>query len=129
MSDAKTIRDMLIAVRAERKRLEDRIDVLEEREETLVEWLKEEAVQQEDGPLGNGEAARPTTPLAKFLDLALANSKQTTEELAELLKSDPVLSEAHRSPGRAVNLTLQGWKRLGRVGKDGSGRWYKKQGH
>lgn len=130
MNDAETIRAMLAAIRAERRSIADRDAVLEEREETLLEWLKEEAPIQRALIEAGTNGSRSSTPLGKFLEIALANgAKHTTQELAELVKKNEDLAAKHESPGRAVNFLLQGWKNHGYVLKDAQDRWYLKQGH
>src|SRR5438132_3385439 len=110
--DAKTIRNMLQAVRAERKRLSDRDAVLKEREDTLLTWLKEEAPEQTSLPLNGEDKRQPATALGRFLERALSTGvKQTTDELSVLAQADPEVSEKYAKPAKAINFTLQGWKR------------------
>src|SRR5258708_28767623 len=125
--DAKTIRDMLQAVRAERKRIADRDDVLEEREETLLEWLKEETPEQAALPLNGEDKQQSASPLSRFLERALATGvKQTTDELVVLAQADPEVAEKYLQPAKAINFTLQGWKHFGRVHQDAGKRWFMK---
>src|SRR5690242_10625084 len=130
MNDAQTIKAMLAAVRAERKAIADRDAVLEEREDTLLEWLKEEApMQPELVPAASG-GIPSGTPLGKFLSIALADGKKhTSRELIDLVKTNKELVEKHgAAPGRAVNFVLQGWKNVGHVLQDRDGLWFQKQG-
>jgi hypothetical protein len=112
-----------------RKQIRARDEVLKQREQTLIEWLREESPDQTQLTF-SAESARSSSPLGQFIERALANgTKHTTEELTELVRSDVELNAKYEGkPARAINFTLQGWKRYGHINQDASGRWHFKEG-
>lgn len=114
------IRQMLEAVRSERRAMRDRDDMLKKREEQLLEWMKEE--QPAQGSLNTND----WPPLTAFLLTSLADGKaRSTEELSELANNEGLIGP-RKSPGRAVNIVMQGLYTRHLVKKISDGRWLKK---
>jgi len=122
-----SIKAMLESVRAEKKQLEDRLETLEERENTLQAWFAEEQPRQAELPGGNGSAVGGT-PLSAFLRSVLADGKpRTTQELATLTAARGGLIKENSAPGRVVHFAMIGLLQHELVRRTNDGeRWVKK---
>lgn len=97
------IRDMLNAVKAEKRHLSYRLSVLDQREATLIAWLREEAPAQSQLTMDDDSRS----PLSAFLRIQLGDGKPHSMEELSLAAMQNGLVEDGKSPRRSVNFTLQ----------------------
>lgn len=114
MSTKESIQAMLTKLREEKAQLESRLELLEEREGTLQEWLAEEQPTQPDLDMAGG--ANGGTPLSAFLRSALADGKpHTLSDLSALAKARGGLIGEGKMPGRVLHFALLGLSQHGHV--------------
>lgn len=121
--DTAAIRKMLDSVTAEIRELEDRLDVLQERELTLTEWLKEETPQQAALSMDMPAAIPPLH--AFFLGLVRAQP-MNIDQLAEAAAEKGLIGR-RKSPKRVANIVLQTLRKYDLVKKTGENWAAKKQ--
>jgi hypothetical protein len=116
-----TIRQMLDSVRTQQKQLKDRLEMLDRREDTLLEWLnEEEPVQQVLIP---DDHKNGSTRLSAFIQSKLADGKShRTEDLAKLAKEQGLIDRM-KSSNRVINMTMQGLYQHKIVKRNTDGSW------
>jgi glutathione S-transferase len=104
--------------------LASRLELLEEREKTLQEWLAEEQPSQPDLAMAGG--VNGGTPLGTFLRGILADGKpHVLKELATMAKDRGLLKDG-AMPGRAVHFALVGLSQHDHAERRKDGTWVKK---
>lgn len=123
MTNADTIRAMLQSVQDEREALKLREEKLNEREVTLLAWLKEEAGHS--GMQAN-LSINGFSALGAFVAAALTPGKRfTAAQLGELARGRGLIADDVTHPGRAVHGALLGLQNQGHVKKNDDGTWSK----
>ena len=118
---------MLATLREEKAQLERRLETLEEREETLLSWLKEEQPSQGQLPAMTS-GANGGTPLSVFLRGALGDGRpHTLQDLVTQVKGKGGLIREEASPGRVVHYALIGMQQHGYVKRSNDGTWAAKK--
>ena len=109
MSDVdNSTQGMLEAVRAEKRKLQQRLAQLDEREKTILVWMEEEA------PKGNRPRIVLKPRLPSFLrDTILDGKPRSNVELAEMAKARGIVSEDVDL--RSINAVVLGFMKAGLV--------------
>jgi len=121
-----TIRQMLDSVRTQRKQLKERLEMLDRREDTLLEWLnEEEPVQHIRIP---DDRKNGSTRLSAFIQSKLADGKpHGTDELAKFADEQGLIDRM-KSSKRVVNMTMQGLTQHNVVKRNSDGTWERVRG-
>ena len=121
MSDVdNSTQGMLEAVRAEKRKLQQRLAQLDEREKTILVWMEEEA------PKGNRPRIVLKPRLPSFLrDTILDGKPRSNVELAEMAKARGIVSEDVDL--RSINAVVLGFMKAGLVQRQ-NGKWIARKG-
>ena len=115
------VESMLKALREEKASLESRLEQLEEREETLLEWLKEDQPAQTALPMQGG--ANGSTPLSSLLKSILGDGKPHMLDELSSAAYNRGLVEKGKTPGRVVHFALIGMQQHGYAERRADGAW------
>jgi hypothetical protein len=122
VSNSDNIRAMLQAVRNERADLRARDETLAAREQTLIEWLREEGVNSMQAALPIDDDA---SPLTTFLSSVLEQGQRLRAADFGRLAVDRGLIASDVSPGRAVHGALLALSKQGHARRHADGTWTK----